>query len=238
MVVVARTIFVPTWNAEVAKENPQAIQGGFRWEFDSSMGCDVITVKGRLIETPEGIRRVPMKSISIVHDHSPFRSLKDGLYQEEIAVEGVYVWCSGRVETYMRDGSPLQSIRATIEGDYLAQLNAWFDALVAGEKAGYCDNPAPLPEEPLNQLTMSMLMSAYEHYVRTRRAASREQLVEFCDTLFRFFPPIEGYPALGGIDREEVERFLTLLLKEEGMDIFAAEQVAIFMTKHGLSRKQ
>jgi hypothetical protein len=204
----SKTILAPDWGADGELETLQAVRlqspeqnprlRSYLLSFDEQLGCDVIVINGRPRSLPGSLEDVPMEYISILQNNTPYRGLHDGWYKEDVEVPGTDGQrFTAQVETYYR-GSVLQhSIRVTVSSDDIVGVNKWFDALLRGEKNEFCDMPAPLPDQQPGQV-LQQLERAHEYYMRTRRAASREQLIAFCEGLFTVLPTIPGFDESAG----------------------------------------
>jgi hypothetical protein len=243
-IVVSKTILVPDWGAneelQSFREERKGLKEfagqfrGFNIKFDMWFGCDVIVIDGRPRDILEGsLADVPMEYISILQNNAPYRGLlHDGWYSEDVEVPGTDGYrFTAQVETYCRDIVLQQSIRVTVSNSGIVGVNKWFDALLRGEKNEFCDKPAPLPDQPQGQV-LKRLERAHELFVRTRRASSREQLIELLDEIFRTFPPIEGFdePTDAEIKLDEARKLVVELLRENSLSDYTrrlAEGIAV-----------
>jgi hypothetical protein len=88
--------------------------------------------------------------------------------------------------------------RVVVNGATLEAANALLDAL---------------PQMPVQNWTYDYLVTAHKYYMRIRRAAPREQLLNLCDTLFSILPPVPGYEqqAEAEINLDKLRRLVTEL---------------------------
>jgi hypothetical protein len=142
------TAFVPEWTAttemaELAERRKglAAYVGTFRdydLQFSRVQGCDVIQLNNRAETMPERLRDVPMRSIHVVKHDSPLTDAVDGPYTDGNI--------TARVETYVKDGVPQQSVKVVGTSDTtIEELNQWFDDLIAGKKVDKNTNPITYP---------------------------------------------------------------------------------------------
>jgi hypothetical protein len=239
---VSKTILVPDWGANEEmqqlcerRRGLKVYQGslrGYTLQFEERFGCDVIVIDGRPREIPLPLEDVPMEYISILQNNAPYRGLHDGWYKEDVEIPGTDGYrFTAQVESYCRDTVLQQSIRVTVSNADIVGLNNWFDDLLAGKKNDCCDKPAPLPDQPQGQV-LKRLERAHELFVRTRRASSREQLIELLDEIFRTFPPIEGFdePTDAEIKLDEARKLVVELLRENSLSDYTrrlAEGIAV-----------
>jgi hypothetical protein len=153
---------------------------GYNVAIYGPLGRTAIIVDRQIDAVPERLKfGFNYRMFVIEASRIPYMAIPCGSYAEGRITAQVTREDVGRSRSRLQ-----QSV--VVQGPNLKQVSDWYDQLLAGKKNDCCLHPAQELERPVD--LHDVLKKAHDRYMRTKRAATRDQLIELLEEMFKLLP--------------------------------------------------